>query len=306
MRIAVLGASGFIGSHLANRMLQDGHQVVGFSRTHPTWLEERFCGRQYRSVVGDFRDEGGVAEAVDGADVCFHLISTTTPATAEADAARDAVENLLPSTKLAERLARSGSTRLIFISSGGTVYGNAEIVPTPETAPLAPVSIYGLTKSAIETYISGISRRYGAGFVSVRPSNVYGIPLHGTPFGLIPTILRRIADGLPIEIWGDGLNVRDYVYVDDLIDALALIASSRQDLGTLNIGSGIGHTIMDVIGLLEQESGLKAEVVHKPARPLDVRLSVLDTSRARQLLDWTPRISFERGTRQVVASQFAR
>lgn len=301
MRISVLGASGFIGSHLVARLLDDGHDVVGYSRSAYAPRHANASG-SYRHLTGDFPSETDFARIVDRSDVCLHLVSTTNPGSAEADPAHDVQANLLPTVRLAQSLADAASkTRLIFVSSGGTVYGNSNAVLLTEDVPAAPISTYGTAKSTAETYIRMLGHTRGLPGLIVRPSNLYGSPLHGAPFGLIHKVIGQVERGESVDVWGDGLNVRDYLHIDDFIDFLASAVAHPAEAPVVNVGTGIGHSILDVIALVEPAVGRRASLRFHPARPIDVRRNVLDVDLARRAFGWSARIALADGIRAMAA-----
>lgn len=300
MRICVLGSSGFIGSHLVARLLNDGHDVVGYSRSAYT-PQSTSAFTSYRHVAGDFSSETDFARIVGRSDVCLHLVSTTNPGSAESDPARDVQANLLPTVRFAQHLSDAApGTRLIFVSSGGTVYGNAEATRLSEDVTADPISTYGATKSTAETYIRMFGHSRGLPLLIVRPSNLYGLPLHGAPFGLIHKVIGQVERSEHVDVWGDGLNVRDYLHIDDFIDFLAIAIARPSATPVVNAGTGIGHSILEVIKLVEQALGRRASLRFHPPRSIDVRRNVLDVGLARRAFGWTSRTTLADGIRAMV------
>lgn len=188
-----------------------------------------------------------------------------------------------------------GVSRLVFLSSGGTVYGDAKTIPIPEEHERNPVSSYGIVKVAIENYIAMFSSQYGLKSLVLRVSNPYG-PRQGHlgVQGVIPTFFQRIITGDEIRIWGDGSSVRDYLYISDL--ASFIVQGITKGLaGVYNVGSGQGASLRDVLSLIEEISGISANVTFSPPRGFDVKKVVLDISKARKALDWAPCVSFREG-----------
>lgn len=285
MHALVIGGTGFIGSHIVDRLVADGHRVRSLSRR-----AERFRdpvpGVDYQ--FGRLDDRMTVIEALTDIDTVFHLASTTFPGTAELDPVADVRDNLVATIDLMDAMLGLGIRRLVYMSSGGTVYGIPEIVPTPEDHPLRPRSSYGIVKCAIEQYLDLYRRTHGLSPVVVRASNPFG-PRQGHTGvqGVVATFLRRLRDDAPIEVWGDGSVVRDYFYVRDLADFTVRAAASGTE-GPLNAGSGTGVSLNNLIAEMGRVAGREITPVYKAARAIDVPRSVLDIARARDVLGWAP------------------
>lgn len=286
MKILVLGGCGFIGSHVVDALLRTGHGVRVFDR-QPERFRAPLERVDYR--FGDFNDRMILAEAIAGVDAVFHLVSTTFPGTADLDPATDVRDNLIGTLQLVETMQSLSVNRLLFLSSGGTVYGIPEQVPIPEKHPLRPVSSYGIVKAAIEQYLEAYRRSRGLSAVIIRASNPYGPRQgHRGVQGVISTFLGRIADGEAIEIWGDGTVVRDFLDVADLAEFCVLAGASRQE-GPYNAGSGVGTSINEILDTIRTVTGAQVETRYKPGRSVDVPRSVLDCTRARTDFGWSAR-----------------
>ncbi|MBB4116322.1 UDP-glucose 4-epimerase [Rhizobium sp. BK226] len=283
MKGLVIGGCGFIGSHVVDRLLRDGHQVRVFDR-HEESFRLALAGVDYR--IGDFTDKAQIADAVQGVDAVFHFVSTTFPSTASLNPQRDVRENLIGTQQLIEVMLDAGVTRLLFLSSGGTVYGIPERTPISETHPLRPISAYGITKTAIEHNLEMFRRAAGLRPIIVRASNPFGPrQSHIGVQGVVSTFLNRIANDEPIEIWGDGSVIRDYIDVQDLADFCALAGTSDRN-GTYNAGSGRGTSLAELLAVMEEVTGREIVRVFKPARVIDVPVSVLDCSAAERNFGW--------------------
>ncbi len=291
-RVLVLGGSGFIGSHLVDALVKHGAHVRVLSR-HPSSHCPPIPGVEYH--YADFTDITSVSESLFDVDIVFHLISTTIPATAHLDPIADINGNLLPTVRMLQLLRDVGVNRLIFLSSGGTVYGNSTSALIREDIERNPLSSYGIVKVAIENYIAMFSSQHGLKSLVLRVSNPYG-PRQSRPgiHGVIPTFFQRILAGEEIRIWGDGSNVRDYLYISDLITAL-LKCVENDVSGVYNLGSGQGTALTEVLSIIEEVSGRRANVRFLPPREFDVDKIVLDISRLRSALDWSPLISLREG-----------
>ncbi len=284
MKILVLGGCGFIGSHLVDLLLREGHDIRIFDRSEENF---RLALPDVDYRLGDFTDPVAIADALQGVDAVFHLISTTFPSTASRDPIRDVRENLIGTQQLVEAMLEAGISRLLFLSSGGTVYGITETVPIPETHPLRPINAYGITKVAIEHFLEMYRRTRGLSPIVVRASNPFGPrQSHTGVQGVVTTFLNRIAHGEPVEIWGDGSVVRDYIYVRDLARFCAIAGTSDRE-GVYNAGSGQGTSLLDLLETMKQVTGLSFERNFRPAPPTDVPVSVLDCSAAKRDFGWS-------------------
>lgn len=283
MKVLVLGGCGFIGSHVVDQLRALGHSVRVFDRQ-----SERFRapqkGVEYRT--GSFGDRMAVIDALSGMDAVMHLVSTTFPGTADLDPRTDVSDNLLGSISLLDSMVGLGIKRILFLSSGGTVYGAPDMVPIPETHPLRPISSYGIVKVAIESYLDMYRRTRGISPIIVRASNPYG-PRQGHKGmqGVISTFLGRLLSGETIEVWGDGSVVRDYLHVSELAEFCVRALCSGKG-GVFNAGSGVGTSVKDIIAVMEQATGSKIQPIYRSGRAMDVPVSVLDVSRAWAEFGW--------------------
>ena len=292
MRCLVIGGCGFIGSHLVDELLANGHSIRVFDRK-PEQFRPPLPRVDYQ--YGDFRDKSSMAEALTGVDIVFHTASTTFPGTANLDTSADVKDNLVSALGLLDMLREAGQERIVFMSSGGTVYGPPDIVPTPEDHPLRPGNSYGIVKVAIEHYLWMYRELYGLSPVSIRASNPYGERQgHLGVQGVVATFLNRIRTGSQIEIWGDGSVVRDYLYVGDLA-RLAVKAGISAYSGPLNAGSGQGCSLNQLVDTMRDVTGRDVDVRHKSARPVDIPRSILDVSLAKREFGWTAETPLEKG-----------
>jgi UDP-glucose 4-epimerase len=287
MKVLVIGGCGFIGSHIVDRLLGHDHSVRVFDR-QPERFRRPLAGVEY--IHGNFGDRMAVIDALAGVDAVMHLVSTTLPSTADLDPRTDVQDNLVGTLALLDSMVSLGIARILFLSSGGTVYGPPDIVPIPETHPLRPINSYGIVKAAIEHYLQMYRCTRGISPIAIRASNPYGPrQVHTGVQGVISTFLSRMIAGEPLEIWGDGSVVRDYLHVAELAELCALAISSDK-VGPYNAGSGAGTSLNDIVEILRIVTGTRIEPVYKPGRAIDVRTSVLDPSRARADFNWRTEI----------------
>jgi UDP-glucose 4-epimerase len=217
------------------------------------------------------------------------------PSTSNLDPVSDIEGNLINSVRLIQLMVQKGILRIVYLSSGGTVYGIPDESPISEMHPLRPICSYGVVKVAIENYLFMFQSLYGLQPIVLRASNPYGERQgHAGVQGVIGTFLQKIKMGERIEIWGDGSVVRDFVYVADLAD-LCVKAGTSTYCGVLNAGSGIGHSIRDVLSISLKASGCTMESINKQGRDYDVPSVVLDISKAEKNLDWKPKVELFQG-----------
>lgn len=292
MRLVVLGGSGFIGSHAVAGLVRAGHEVTVVSRRAQPILPREPAAR-YQQV--DYRHTDRLADLIAGKDAVLHTIGTTFPGSVTPDPRSEIADDLMASVAILDLMEAVGVRRLIYISSGGTVYGVPDTLPVPETHALRPINSYGIVKVAIESYIGLHARTKGLSSVILRPSNPYGDGQGAVGSqGLINTLLRRALSGEAVEIWGDGSIVRDYFHVRDL--ARLCVAAAESDVtGVFNAGSGTGISVRDLVDLVSEVTGRELNVNYGPGRLVDIPSSILDVSAAAQTFGWVPNITLRDG-----------
>jgi UDP-glucose 4-epimerase len=293
MNMLILGGNGFIGSHLVDRLLLEGHRVRVFDK-YEEHYRKPVTGVDY--CVGDFGNRGMLSEALVDIDMVFHLISTTLPKTSNDDPVFDVQSNVVESIFLLEQCVANKIRKVVFISTGGAIYGNPLSLPISENSPTEPECSYGITKLIIEKYLALFNHLYGIDYVVLRPSNPYGSRQNPDGIqGAISVFLGKIAQGKSLDIWGDGRVVRDYIFIDDLVDGIYKAASVSAPSRIYNIGSGTGHSLNEIIAVIRKVTGREIEVDYKAKRTFDVPSIYLDIHRAKQELSWAPSVSLETG-----------
>jgi UDP-glucose 4-epimerase len=297
MKILVLGGNGFIGSHVTDELVANGHEVTVFHRS----TERYHChSDKLRFYLGDYSDSVKLGEAVDGMDAVIHAISTTVPSTSNLNPISDVQQNLISTIQLLDLMIKADVKRLIYLSSGGTVYGNPNQSPVLESHPLNPICSYGIVKVAIENYIGMYQELYGLQPIILRPSNPYGPRQgHAGVQGALSTFLSNTLNNKEITVWGDGETKRGYLYVKDLAHITRLAVESNV-VGIFNVCSGVSHTLNNLITLIEKTTRIKPVVSYKPGRAFDVREILLDTKKVKQTFNWTPTYSIQDGMTEFV------
>jgi UDP-glucose 4-epimerase len=292
VRVVVTGGAGFIGSHVAEALLGRGDEVVVLDNLSSGSREKVPEGA--RLAEGDIRDPDRLFDDVRP-EVCFHLAAQADVGTSVERPAYDADVNVLGTLRVLEAARRHGA-QVVFSSTGGAIYGECD-GPAPETAPRRPISPYGISKLAGEEYLAGWNRLFGTNHVALRFANVYGARQEPTlEGGVIAIFLDRMRDGAATQIFGDGRQTRDFVYVGDVVDAV--LAAVGHGGGVFNVGTGVETTIGDLHALCRQATGVDREPELKPARAGDVLRSVIDPSLAERELGWRPQHDLEAGLRK--------
>ena len=292
MKILVLGGNGFIGTHILDELLAGGHDVRVFDRSPEVWRKPLPSVKYF---LGDFSNTPLLAEALQGVYVVIHLISTTVPSTSNLDPIADIQSNLENSVRLFQIMVAAKIKRIVYLSSGGTVYGIPTILPVPETHPLNPICSYGIVKVAIEKYLGMFEYLYGVKPLIIRASNPFGPRQgHGGVQGVAFTFMQKILSDEKISIWGDGSIKRDYLYIADLAKVCRIAAESELT-GIINAGSGEGLTLVELVRMIEIATKKKASIEYMAARTYDVPEIVLDIEKAKTLFNWEPDISIQEG-----------
>jgi UDP-glucose 4-epimerase len=299
--VVVLGGLGFMGSHLCRRLLKDGYKVRIFDKgsTGQT-LTEEFPG-QVDVFEGNIARPDDVVKAIGNGTTVVNLIHTTVPGSSMADPVYDISSNVAATVGWLRLLDKTNVRRILYVSSGGTVYGLPESLPITETHPTNPICSYGITKLAIEKYTAMFADMFGIDYLILRPSNVYGPGQRlNVGQGVIGILARRALDGQPLEVWGTGSNLRDYLFIDDLTEAItALIVYEGQER-VFNVSSGVGHSVVQIISVLEQHIQPFPMVTHFPERTFDTTINILDPSRIYAEIGWRPAIDLETGTLRAI------
>jgi UDP-glucose 4-epimerase len=302
VRILVTGAAGFIGSNLVDRLLDDDHEVVGIDNLYRGTRanlpdSELGAGRGFSFVEADVTDPG-FAETVADADVeaICHLAAQIDVRVSVQDPIEDARLNVLGTINVLEAARKAGLRKVVFASSGGSIYGEPKRMPVDETAPVNPLSPYAASKVCGETYLGMYHALYGLETTALALSNVYGPRQdpHGEA-GVVAIFGSALLRGRPATIFGDGSAVRDYVFVDDVADAFARAIGDLGDGGRFNIGTGVGTSVRELHSAIAVAAAAADAPVLGDARLGELQAIILNVNAARDHLGWMPRTSLADG-----------
>ena len=294
----VIGGGGTIGSHLVPMLLATGRSVTVLGRKESP-LHKLPTGISY--VSGDFGQREFITELLDSHEEVIHLAYATIPNTSFDNPLADLLQNLPPVVQLFIEAAKR-DCRLLLVSSGGTVYGQAETLPIQENHPTNPISPYGVTKLTLEKYAYLYAVTHGLNVVCVRPANAYGPgqrPFSGQ--GFVATAIASVLRGESVKIFGREGTVRDYIYVADLAAGIVDVLEKGRVGEAYNLGTGIGLSNMDIMRVVApilEEAGFESRVEHLPERIFDVRANVLDASKLTRETGWVPEMTLKDGLRK--------
>ncbi|MEJ0095243.1 MAG: NAD-dependent epimerase/dehydratase family protein [Methylocella sp.] len=302
MRCVILGGGGFIGSAIADRLLLDGHSLRIFEQPRIQQYRSFSADEDAEWITGDLLSTHDVSDAIDGADVVLHLVSSTLPKSSNDDPIFDVQSNLVVTLQLLNAVVAKKVGKLVFISSGGTVYGKVVYLPIDERHPTDPLVSYGITKLAIEKYLAIFERLHGIKTISLRVTNPFGERQRiETGQGAVGVFLHRALTKQPIDIWGDGSTIRDFIHISDVAEAFARAVDYNGSCSVFNVSSGEGTSLNELIILLEETLGVSIECRRFPARPFDAPVSILSNVLAWEQLKWAPKLSLREGIARTAA-----
>ena len=302
MNILILGGAGFIGRHLCAVLTTEGYQVTAFdilpSGGRVDW--PAIAGVHW--LAGDFNNVADLESALFGIDLVIHLVSITLPKSSNDNPLYDLQGNVGGTIKLLDTMIRKTKPpRIIFLSSGGTVYGIPKQIPIPESHPTEPLCAYGIGKLAIEKYLALYQRLHGLDYRVLRLANPYGEQQSfRSGQGVISAFLHQAFIDESLEVWGDGCVVRDYLYIGDAIQAIQATMAYKGSERIFNIGSGNGHNLNDLIDMVSNLLGRTIPRRYLSARVCDVPVNILDISLANTELGWLPTVSLQEGMHKML------
>ena len=297
MKILVTGGNGFIGSHFVDQLIEATLHQISVVDIFPRTYEPLPEGVTF--IPGNIRDVNLLSRSLidEKFDIVYHLAWAAISETAINNPIADIEQNLSSTVNLLSACLKAGVKRVVFLSSGGTVYGIPENLPIREDHPTNPISAYGITKLAAEKYVQMYHHLQELEYTILRPSVPYGPGQN--PYrrqGAVSVFIYRALQGKPIHIWGDGETLRDYFYVKDLVGALMKVVDAPGSINTIfNLGGARAYTLNQVVTLIEENLNIRVRVIHETGRKFDVSRLQLDTSNAAEKLNWKPTTSLGEG-----------
>ena len=305
MRTLVTGAAGFIGSTLVDRLLADGHTVVGVDDLSSGRPENIVAAEQhggYEFAKADIVSADLIGLLADTQpEVIFHLAAQISVKLSVDDPQFDSTVNVVGTVRLAEAARRAGVRKVVHTSSGGSIYGTPPAYPTSEDVPTDPSSPYAASKVAGEVYLNMYRNLYGLQCSHIAPGNVYGPRQdpHGEA-GVVAIFSRALLAGKPTKIFGDGTDTRDYVFVDDVVDAFVKASGEAGDGQRFNIATGTETSTRQLHSVIAKAADAPDEPEFHPPRMGDLRRSCLDIGLAKKVLGWTPQVGIDEGVARTV------
>lgn len=282
MKIIIFGAAGFIGTNLAISLAQDKKNKITLIDRNASFFdlskEHKFENMEF--YESDFIESTDFEHLLEGQEVVYHLISTTVPTTSNQHIPQELLANVVVSSKLLESCVKCGVKKVIFISSGGTVYGKQQNYPISEDSTTYPISSYGIQKITIEKLLYLYKYMYGLDYRVVRLSNPYGpYQRPNGILGAVTTFTYKCLLEETIDVYGDGKVIRDFIYIDDAINGILNIANNDSKYCTFNLGCGYGTSINNLLGILKDTLNVKLNINYHPSRKVDIPVNYLDISR---------------------------
>ncbi len=289
--ITILGAGGFIGTNLALYLLSENIHLTLIDKNAHTF-EHLFTllnteqKKRITFLTQDFNEESIFEDIVKDQNVIYHLISTTTPATSNNDISKEFIENIIMTNNLLQACIKYNVNKVVFLSSGGTVYGLCKKIPINEFALTFPINSYGIQKITIEKLLYFYNYNYGLDYRVVRLSNPYGPYQRPNGIqGVVTTFIYKILRGEPVIIYGDGSVIRDYIYIDDAIKGIVNIVNTENNMHLYNLGTGKGYSIIDLIKIMKKTLNTNIEIQYKSKRKVDVPTNILDITRYKSIVE---------------------
>ncbi len=284
LRVTILGSSGFIGRNLVHLLVSKNIKLRLVGREHPIYTSQK---NSIEIKTGDITNDYFLEEVISGSDIVIHLASASFPGSPLDDPMTDVNLNLIPTLKLIESCKKRGVGQLVYVSSGGAIYGKSKNIPIKEKDLALPISSYGVTKLAIENYLRLAALNSDLSVCILRVSNPYGkYQKIQKGQGLVDTIAYKIAHQQKITIWGDGNIVRDYIFVGDVVEAIYMVMNNTLNYSCYNIGSGVGLSINQLLDKFRQTTNEVVDVQYQLGRKVDVPVNILCTDKFKNRFGW--------------------
>ena len=296
--VLLIGGMGYVGRRLQQPLMTAGYRIHVIDRRAPDEKEERDI--EFHGCL--LSDESILRDVLPRCATVFYLASDSVPATTARRPSQEGERNLLPFLKFLDIFQDYSHTHLVYLSSGGTIYGNPESIPVHESSPVAPISYHGAGKAAIESFLHVCSNQCDSRITIIRPSNLYGPYQPYVPgFGVIRSMMEKLRRNAPVEIWGNGEIIRDYLYIDDFVAAcLACMQFEKPQkrYRTFNVSSGQSLSISQLCDVIEAVTERRLKRVYLPGRAIDVKSVILDYSRIKKELGWQPVVGINEGLKR--------
>lgn len=299
-RCIIFGGGGFIGSNLAEALVNKNYEVTVFDKLYFNRFNLKDFINRIEIIEGDFFNKQDIKKALKAQDIVIHLVSSTVPENSNQNPIYDIETNLISSVNLFLECIANNISKLIFISSGGTVYGIPQKIPIKEDHYGHPICSYGIVKKTIEEYLFMFNKLYGLDFYIFRLSNPYGI--RQSPKisqGVIPVFLYKTMRKEKIDVWGDGSVIRDFIYIKDAIECIVKSLTINSSEKIFNLGSEKGYSINDILRIISEVTKIKPEVNYLPARNIDVPINILNSSLARKTFNWKSKTNIKTGIKNL-------
>jgi UDP-glucose 4-epimerase len=289
MKILILGGSGYIGRKIIDHLLLNNNDIEIIVFDKKPIINEKIIYTQ-----SEFNDLEKLSKAITEVDLIIHLISSCGPRSSVKDIG-NYFKDINNTVSLLELMVKKNVNKIIFISSGGTVYGNSySLKKINENHKCKPISTYGLIKYSIEEIIRLYQLNFNIKPIIFRVSNVYGPDYHKNNQGVIPIFIENIRKNNPVEIWGDGKDIRDYIFINDLLEIINKSIYTDKE-GIFNIGSGKGYSLNQIVKIMKQITRKEIIITYKHRNNNDSRKIVLDIKKAKKEFNWTPKTTLKKG-----------
>lgn len=292
-RVIIIGGAGFLGSNLASRLVKDGgYEILVLDK-------KKNNNKNVKYFVGDYSDKEILNKIIKKGDIIFHFAGSSVPANAEKNITEEINNDIIKTINLLEICGKKKIKRIFFASSGGMVYGKY-FRPISEKDITNPISFHGIIKLSIEKYVELFANRYGFEYVIMRISNLYGRYNSGDRLqGVLDVFLDRVLNNEKIEIWGDGSIVRDYIFIDDVVDFLEKILKCNICNEVFNVGNGKPYSLNDILKCIQKNTNKKIKPKYFLHRDFDLKYNVLNINKAKKYLKWKPRYDLNEGIKEI-------
>ena len=298
-KILILGGNGYIGYYLSKRLSFNNEIVVA-----DLSIKKEYCINNIKYIPFNFCNCNNFCKYLDDIDIVIHMISTITPNENLCNLEQEIVANVFPTIQLLKDMIKTNTQKIIFLSSGGAIYGEHNVKPISEEEQTNPISNYGIIKLMIEKYLKLMGNN-NFDYKIIRLANPYSEKVkNGKKQGIIPIMVERIINNESIYIWGDGKDIRDYIYMDDAIEAIVKIINYCGNENVFNVGTGVGTSINELIEIICDYLQIEnVRVIYENSRICDVRNNILNINKIQREIGWKPKVKIKDGVKKIVNSK---